>query len=356
MSTHFEISQLISKTQENFNKINGAESLNQSMRYLKLTDTNDENKLCLKLITNQGVWKCKDCQKNKESIYCNECWGKVKEEHIKLNHNYEYISNYICGTCDCGNLNNMGEDFICPKHKKNSEGNRIENESEKKEFQIIHEELFSQMANYIADTMDKNETNDEFFVKNINSFIDFISLLSLNSKTLLNWIAELLLKNYQVSNKNPKHKCINISYIYSPSRRDLLSSWNHFRRSSQKDIYPNINNCSCPLLRYLMSVWQNGKYKCLLRFSQNYDLKINIGILYLFLYDELIFKEKNDFSYLRKEFLFSEIRIIITKHKNLLDKLLKSPEIIIKYFITPLFDLKTKNISSIMTLISIIHL
>ena len=206
MSTHKEISQLISKTQEDFNKINGAESLNQSMRFLKLTETNDENKICLKLITNQGVWKCKCCQKNKESIYCNECWGRVKEEHIKSNHNYEYISNYICGTCDCGNLNNMGEDFVCSKHKKNSEENRNENNSEKKEFLNIHKELFSQMANYIADNIDKGETYDKSFIKNIKDFIDYISLLSFNSKMVLNWIAELLLKNYQVNNKNTKHK------------------------------------------------------------------------------------------------------------------------------------------------------
>ena len=95
-----------------------------------------------------------------------------------------------------------------------------------------------------------------------------------------------------------------------------------------------------------MSVWQNKNDKIdksLMRFSQNYDLKICIGILYLFLYDELILKEKNDFSSLRKEFLFSEIRIIITKHKNLLDKLLKSAELIIENYITDLFELNSQN-------------
>ena len=345
MSTHIEISQLITKTQGNFNENNSTESLSQSMKLLGLTEPkHDENKICLKLINNQGAWKCKDCQKNKESIYCNDCWGYVREKHI--NHNYEYISNYNCGTCDCGNLNNMGEDFVCKKHKKNQEQNRNENSTEKKEFQNIHKELFSQMANYIADNIDKNETKNELFVKNIHAFIDYISSLSFSSINLLNWIAELLLKNYQVNNKNPNHKCINISYIYSQPRRDFSSSGNFHRRGSQKDIFPTINNCSCPFLRYLMSVWQN-KYdkidKTLMRFSQNYDLKISIGILYLFLYDELIVKEKNEFSSLRKEFLFSEIRIIIKKHKNLLDNLLNSPTLIIKKYITNLFELNSKD-------------
>ena len=346
MSLHKEILDLIKKTQEDYKKINGADSLDQLMRFLKLTEKNDENEICLKLIKNQGCWKCKDCQKNKESIYCNECWGKVKEEHIKQNHNYVYISDYICGTCDCGNKNNLGEEYICPKHKKNEDGNRNENNSEKKKFQNIHNELFSQMVNYISDTINNNETNNDLFIKNINTFIDYISQLSFNSKMVLNCIAELLLKNYPINNKNKNHKCINIEN-YNSIRTDLLSSWDYLRRNSQKDIYPNLINCSCPFMRYLMSVWQNNKFNSLLRFSQNYELKKNIGILYLFLYDESILKEKNDFSYLNKEFLFSEIRKLITKHNNLLDNLLKSPELIIKYYITPLFSLNcNKNIIS----------
>ena len=132
-----------------------------------------------------------------------------------------------------------------------------------------------------------------------------------------------------------------ISNIYKQSHRGLTNSNNLFRKNSQTDISSKINNgnCCCPFLRYLMSVWPNGKYECLYRFSQNYDLKISIGILYLFLYDKLILEVKNDFGYLRKEFLFSEIRIIITKHEKLLDNLLKSPKLIIENYIKPLFNL-----------------
>ena len=307
--SHKEMSDLISSTQETFNKKMGVESLNQSMRLLKLTEVKEENNICLKLIANQGVWKCKDCQKKKESIYCNECWGKIKAEHIK--HHYIYISDYICGTCDCGNLNNMEEKYVCPKHKKNSDENKNENIPEKKEFQSIHQELFEKMANYISESLNKKETNNDEFIKNINTFVDYISLLSFNSKAVLNWIAELLLENYPINEVTSEHKCKNISNIYNHSNHNLTNSCNFSRNNSQNFIYSNLNinnsNCSCPFLRYLMSVWPNNKYNTLLRFSQNYDLKISIGIFYLFLYDELILKAKNDFGFVPRFTSYFEI-------------------------------------------------
>ena len=110
-------------------------------------------------------------------------------------------------------------------------------------------------------------------------------------------------------------------------------------------IYPESDKCSCPFLRYLISVWPNGKINTLLSFSQNYDLKISIGILYLFLYDKFILKEKNDFSYLTNEFLFSEIRIILSieEHKYLLNNLLESPPLIITNKIRLLFSPNSNN-------------
>ena len=85
----------------------------------------------------------------------------------------------------------MEEKYVCPKHKKNSDENKNENIPEKKEFQSIHQELFEKMANYISENLNKKETNNDEFIKNINTFVDYISLLSFNSKAVLNWIAEL---------------------------------------------------------------------------------------------------------------------------------------------------------------------
>ena len=346
---HNEISKLISKTQEDYNKENGVECIQQLLKFLNLSKSEETNKICLKLIKNQGVWKCKDCQKNKESIYCNECWALVRKEHISEGHKYEYIGDYICGTCDCGNTNNIEEKFICPKHKKNSGENIDRDEEKKRKFHIFHKELFSQMANYISEIIIKKETNNELFMKNIKAFIDYISELSFNSKNLLNWISELLLRNYPISNIDINHKCIDLEEVFIPLKNVSPNSNNRSRRSSESNmrdmIYPENNKCICPFLRYLLSVWPDKKINTLLSFSQNYDLKISIGILYLFMYDKFILKEKNDFSYLTKEFLFSEIRIILSREENkyLLNNLLESPPLIITNKIKILFNPNSNN-------------
>ena len=357
MSSHKEISYLISKTQNDYNKQMGVNCIEQLFKLLNLSESEEKNKICLKLIKNQGVWKCKDCQKNKESIYCNECWGNIRQKHIDEKHKYEYIGDYICGTCDCGNLANMKEDFVCSKHSKHSNSEKINKDDlqKKKLFINIHKELFSQMTNYIYNEKIKKDVNNinkvdkESFIKNINSFIDYISELSFSSKALLNWLAELLLKNYPINNGNINHECINIFDIITTHTQthDLFNTYNRSRTSSESnmmnDIYPINNTCSCPFLRYLIEVWPNKKINTLLCFSQNYDLKLSIGILYLFLYDKLILKEKNDFSYIIQEFLFSEIRIKIIEHNFLLDKLLQSPKLIIDNYILPLFSIENNN-------------
>ena len=350
MSSHNEISYLISKTQDDYKKQMEVDCIQQLFKLLKLSESEEKNKICLKLIKNQGVWKCKNCQKNKESIYCNECWGNIGQKHIEKKHKYEYIGDYICGTCDCGNLTNMKEEFVCSKHSKHRNSKVIgdKDDSQKKKLFInIHKELFSLMTNYINNEIIKADVNNEFFKKNINSFIDYISELSFSSKNLLNWIAELLLKNYPINNCNINHKCINIFDIITSQTHDINYTYNRSRTSSESnmmnDIYPINNSCSCPFLRFLIAVWPNNKINTLLSFSQNYDLKLSIGILYLFLYDQLILNEKNDFSYIIQEFLFSEIRIKISEHNYLLDNLLQSPKLIIDNYILPLLSIENNN-------------
>ena len=90
MSSHKEISYLISKTQNDYNKQMGVNCIEQLFKLLNLSESEEKNKICLKLIKNQGVWKCKDCQKNKESIYNEEMQvykNNVKDEEEEIEEN-----------------------------------------------------------------------------------------------------------------------------------------------------------------------------------------------------------------------------------------------------------------------------
>ena len=64
------------------------------------------------------------------------------------------------------------------------------------------------MADYISEQINYFSTNNELFKNNINDFIKYISQLAYNNIEVLNWISELLLNNYPITNKNANHICI----------------------------------------------------------------------------------------------------------------------------------------------------
>ena len=59
-----------------------------------------------------GGWKCKDCELETCSIYCNDCF--IKEKH--LGHNI-YFNPRACGFCDCGVNLVLKPEGYCDKHK-----------------------------------------------------------------------------------------------------------------------------------------------------------------------------------------------------------------------------------------------
>ena len=349
MNDHEYILQLINNTIDNFKKKKNVENISQLMKFLKITSDSEisSQKICLRPIKNQGAWKCRDCQKNKESFYCNECWGKVKDKHISKNHNYEYYLDLFCATCDCGNPNAIDEEFTCSKHKKTSFGfnMNITSNFQKEEFKSIHRELFKELSIYIIKSQKNKQTNDKLFKDNIASFVKYISELCFNSKIVLNWIADLLLDNYPTY---CDHKCIDISKIIEEHNNISILSKNKIDDNHDKVLIgvTKDKKCCCPFIRLLMSVWNNKNHNLLLCFSQNYKLKKSIGVIYLLLYNELLIKGIFDFSDLNKEFLFIDIRKIIKHSTSLLNELLQSPKIIIENYIKPLFDTKNKMVDS----------
>ena len=260
MNDHEYIHQLINNTIDNFKKKKNVENISQLMKFLKITSDSEisSQKICLRPIKNQGAWKCKDCQKNKESFYCNECWGKVKDKHISKNHNYEYYLDLFCATCDCGNPNAIDEEFTCSKHKKTSSGfnMNITSNFQKEEFKSIHRELFKELSVYIIKSQKNKQTDDKLFKDNIASFVKYISELCFNSKIVLNWIADLLLDNYPTY---CDHKCIDISKIIEDHNNISILSKNKIDDNHDKVLIgvTKDKKCCCPFIRLLMSVWNN---------------------------------------------------------------------------------------------------
>ena len=64
------------------------------------------------IILGDGGWKCKDCELDSYSIYCNDCF--IKEKHIG---HQIYFNPMASGFCDCGVDLVLKREGFCDKHK-----------------------------------------------------------------------------------------------------------------------------------------------------------------------------------------------------------------------------------------------
>ena len=102
-----------------------------------------------------GGWKCKDCELESCSVYCNDCF--IKEKH--LGHDI-YFSPNASGFCDCGVPIVLKPEGFCYKHK--GDYNNIKD-----------------LMDFIKSSIDENLLNDinDIFNKIILLFIDEIKNL-----------------------------------------------------------------------------------------------------------------------------------------------------------------------------------
>ena len=312
---HKDISKLIEKKQKECAEFSAVEKMSQLVSLLKLTNIKDDS-ICSRQLKNDGAFRCVECFKNINYVYCSECWGAVKEKH--KNHHIEYIFSFK-GVCDCGNKTNIDQNLFCPKHQNKRQYNNFKNKEENcliSNFKKINKELCEQIAKYILTMTKLNKTKDIPFKENIKNFVKFIGDFCFNNYNLYNVISELLLENYPV---NCSHLC--------------LYSYNNIFHLEEKEI------CCCSFIRLLMSVWPNDNYQLLLCLSQNYNLRKIIGLNFISLYDILIKNKITDFSFLNADFLCIEVKETSLTINGLFDGLFKCPDEITEYYIKPLFQI-----------------
>ena len=98
------------------------------LKYMKVTNTKtalemtllftlsdiDQGSVCAGKMESVGGWSCLDCIKNETTIFCQNCWSQMKNQH--KNHNIIFDTT-VNGTCDCGDPNSIDKQYFCPKHK-----------------------------------------------------------------------------------------------------------------------------------------------------------------------------------------------------------------------------------------------
>ena len=267
----------------------------------------DTGSVCAGKMESVGGWRCLDCIKNENTVFCQDCWSQMKRLH--QDHNIVFLTS-VNGTCDCGDPNTIDKKYFCPKHKgpmtneeniddyvKNCLGEKIATNLRK-----INKSMFREMAKYVIRAIEEKKTNDKKFSDNMSSFIDYLTTPCLSSKACMHIIAELLLENYPFKTK---HVCIQINK--GEGKLIKSSFFNH--------------DCCCPFIRLLMPLWPLGKEKIIYSFLYNYKLRKTMGLFYFLLYGDFIKNCLPDFTDLSVQIIFDEVSRIASSINGLVDNM-----------------------------------
>ena len=265
----------------------------------------DSNTVCAKKMVDVGGWRCVDCAKNNNIIFCQDCWSKMKDRH--KDHNVVFI-NEVSGTCDCGDHNCIDRQYFCPKHKGTIERkeeinayiNRVLGEKLAQRIKEVNERMFNNMFNFFMKAMADKKTKEKAFNEVVNKFANCFGILCEMSSACNFIICDLLLKKYP--NKT-KHTCIDIE---GKNGKMIKSSFfNH--------------DCICPFIRYLLEFWPGKKQKVLYNLAYNYKLKKYIGIYYFFFYNEYLKNCIMDFEEISVQIIFKDVIEIACNIPGLID-------------------------------------
>ena len=323
--------------------------------------------VCAAVIDIIPGWKCLDCSKDENSIYCNDCFKKSK--HLHKNHKIYFLQSGV-GMCDCGDPNYLST--FCPEHSGPFIEQKQINEYISKifpvnilknlksffdkfflnfskyfilteNFDLFYTEIFNNKFDNITEENQKElfeEKNDIILLKNnfciiFWDFILFLRLISKSNLGILHLIAKYFIKNNLENQKDivTNHSCIKIS------ENDL----NIIPSNNQNHI------CQCPFLRLLISNWrresdENEIKEFLLSFSHNLPLRRTFCILHFFLYKKIMLNNNYNLAHNIIYFSFEDVTELISKKSTLIKE---SYEVYYEYLQKQINSLKIKNESDL---------
>ena len=249
------------------------------IKYLKSIEI-PNTQVCSKIFNDDYYVQCLTC-KSDSSCICLDCYKKTK--HLHKNHDIKFV--IYDGYCDCGHIENWPKEKFCSKHKGIFSSLDEINEYIKKTFsnEIINKinNVLDDIFNLIIEFAIKNEINEtKDFNVLFTDFVNFLGDLTKNNLALLHIIATHLSKNYS-NNFKVKHKCVKIE------------------ENNHCQIIPSNeneeHNCICSAIKIMLDSWSNQNFEVLLSFKVNYKISEEIGLTYLFMFNDIIktYEEKN---------------------------------------------------------------
>ena len=314
--------------------------------------------VCAGIIDNIPAWRCVDCSKYENTIYCNDCYKNSEDWH--KGHKVFYLTNSR-GMCDCGDPDSLNQ--FCREHSGPfKEEKEIESfilqSFEKKivdnlkkyfdEFFLEYSKYFvltSKCELFLEDLLDEkfkgdlsteldNEKNDVIFLKSnfciiFQNFIYFLRLITKNNLGIFHLIANYFLKNHLESIKLEDeylidHRCIVLNQQEIKIFYDTVKKENHV--------------CKCPFLRLFMANYRNDvklkskkdEQEFIFYFSRDLPLRAAFCILLFFLYNQNLYNNNENINYCRTQFYLEDGIELIARQTNFLEN---SIELIYKYLL-----------------------
>ena len=328
-------------------------SLEETYNYLKSISIRNKCE-CAGIIENVPAWRCADCSKYENSIYCSNCY--LNSKHLHKGHQVEFLYS-SGGMCDCGDPDSLY--MYCTEHSgPYTEQKQIDeyiNNSFStevlKNLKIFFDDIFSKFTEYLLLTekckyfytellednvKDQKGIKDVISLKNnfaivFQNFLNFLFKITENNLGMLHLIASYLLKNNLSNEKNETtHSCIKIEKdkieILYKDNNDIENFFLPFNFKGGKK-----HKCKCPFLRLLFSNWRDNvkpfvksnsqNEKFLLSFSHNLFLRQSSCIIIFFLYKEIILNNnEDDVLYSRNQFYIEDTIEFIAKNSDFIEE------------------------------------
>ena len=298
--------------------------------------------VCAGVIDNIPGWKCSECSKFENTVYCKDCFENSRELH--KDHKVAYLPDCI-GMCDCGDplsLNNFCKNHSGPyteqkqidDYIQKSFGDKVlanlrkffdEFFIEYSKYFILNEKcelffdiLFNEKFDEIVDGNIYNEKEDVELLKLnfsiiFQNFIYFLRLITKNNSGMVHLIVNYFIKN--------NFETINLEDEYQTEHRCIEIS-----QDDIKILFDNENKekhiCKCPFLSIFLSNYRSNvkldskedERQFLYSFSQNLQFNSTFNILYFFNHKYILYNNNENLINCRTQF-YSEktLKLILTK-------------------------------------------
>ena len=317
--------------------------------------------ICAGIIDTIPGWRCVDCSKYENSIYCNDCYINAKDWH--KDHKVYYLCSST-GMCDCGDPDSLYKN--CREHsgpfkqEKEKEdyiqknfGNKVVDNLRKffDEFFLEYSKYFlltSKCELFMKDLFDEkfrdvkndelnNEIEDVLYLKSnfcivFENFIYFLRLITKNNLAMLHLIANYFLKNNFESIKleeqyMTEHSCIEINQQDIKLYYDTVNKEKHL--------------CKCPFLRLFLDNYRDevkldskdDEREFLFSFAHNLSLRNTFCVLYFFLLNQNLYNYNENLLYCRTQFYLEDGIELMAKKSNLIEN---SMDVMYKYILKKL--------------------